>query len=539
MSSKFSVSEIQSLCKEVKKGKYKGDPADVESYKAYLDELYYKRLLTAETVKAQLDKLQLTFTAGDAHKKEELTPRIELLKRALDALQSGGIDLDEQNKRSELKAVTAVSLVMIKNNPKNSGLSDEELVLKLDENVFYAFTVEEITAAGGSDTASAITYDTEFIYELGRIFARNDAAYMSVINRITELAGPYDASERYYGRVKSVLSDYRAKEKEKRRLNQQNDDELLNEIETGLIARMDGCNNARLKLSMLLAVYNPECVASLCRNRDIKAMDKVVIEDGTSFVKALEGSARYGMTAATIKSIAPYVNVELKTASGSAENAGIDIAELWAQKEEAKKQAAAAQRNEDLKKLKGALPYFENAALCEKELAKHLFLPEKITLRGGTVVKAIIIGGLLGAALQFGLLLMLTKAAAGQGDDTLVAKVLYAVLSIFGDSSEGVMKAIEFLLLISAIIGAFIALKIFASGTDKQNKKIEELYNHVAKTKKQQQEQLSIGSRAVEDILPEEFRKPDMVKEIISMLEYNRVESIGEAMNLISARKHS
>lgn len=541
MSRMFSVSDIQSLCREVKKGKYKGDAADLEGYKAYLGKLYYKELLSAEAVKAQYDKLQLTFTAGDAQKKEELAPRIALLNAALEALQSGGIDIDEQDKRSELKAVTAVSLVMIRNNPRYSGLSAEAQVLKLDENVFYAFTFEEIVAACGTDNSSSITYDAEFIVELCRLFAKNDAAYMSVISNITDLAGAYDATEQYYSRVKAKLSEYRERERIKRRQNQANDDELLNEIETKLFTRMDSCRDLRLKLSMLLAVYNPECVAYLCKNRDVKSLDKVTIEDGASFIRALEGNAKYGMTARIIKSIAPYVNVEIKTDSGEAQDHSAEIAEIIAQREETKKQAAASQRAEDLKILKDALPDFEKVELCESELKKHEYIPEKRALGSGTVIKDFILGGIAGAGCYFGIIIAIaTTAEANEwSDDSPVGVLFMTMFSIFGDDYNGMEKAIIFYALIFAIIGIVIALKRSASGVDKQNKQIEKLHDYVLELKSQRQEQFNIGTRKVENILPENMRRADTIKELINILEYNRAESLGDAMNIIYAGKSS
>ena len=535
MSRMFSVSDIQSLCKEVKKGKYKGDAADLDGYKAYLGKLYYKELLSAEAVKAQYDKLQLTFTAGDAQKKEELTPRIALLKSALEALQSGGIDIDGQDKKSELKALTAVSLVMIKNNPRYSGLSAEAQVLKLDENAFYAFTFDEIMAACGTDNSSSITYDAEFIVDLCKLFAKNDAAYMSVISNITDLAGAYDATEQYYSRVKAKLSEYRERERVKRRQNQTNDDELLNEIETKLFARMDSGRDQRLKLSMLLAVYNPECVAYLCKNRDVKSLDKVTIEDGASFVRALEGSARYGMTARIIKSIAPYVNVEIKTGSSEAQEHSADIAEIIAQREEAKKQAAESQKAEDLKILKDALPHFENAEAYKSEAEKYsYYAPQKAEFGCGTFIVAVVVGGGAGIAA----LLTLAKMGDEFGPDSIPYKLMRAMMSISYDETES-LKAI---LIIFIVIGIAIVLMILASKVDKQNKQIKETQKNRDEMRANAQvealHEFNIGTKKVENILPENMRKADTIKELINILEYNRAGSLGEAMNIVYTKKN-
>lgn len=540
MSNKFSVSNIQSLCKEVKKSKYKGDAADIEGYKAYLGKLYYKELLTVETVKAQYDKLQLTFSAGDAQKKEELAPRIALLKSALEALRSGGIDIDEQDKKSELKAVTAVSLVMIKNNPRYSGLSAEAQVLKLDENVFYAFTYDEIMSACGTDNSSSITYDAEFITELCKLFAKNDAAYMSVISNITDLAGAYDATEHYYSRVKVKLSEYRERERIKRRQNQANDDELLNEIETKLFARMDSCRDAKLKLAMLLAVYNPECIVYLCKDRDVKSLDKVTIEDGASFVRALEGSAKYGMTARIIKSIAPYVNVELKTGTGEAQDHSADIAEILAQREEAKKQASELQKAEDLKRLKDALVHFENVEKYKSEAEKYSYnAPPKAEFGCGTFAIAIVIGGAAGLALCLALVYILAKIVDGAGPDSVPYKLMDALMST-GSNMEDSLKI---LLGIFILAGILIVMMISASKIDKQNKKIQEIQKNRdemrAQAQLEAQMQFNIGKRKVESILPENMRKADTIKELINILEYNRAGSLGEAMNIIYAKKNS
>ncbi len=538
MSSKLSVSDIQSLCREVKKGKYKGDPADLESYKAYLGKLYYKELLTLEALKAQHDKLQLTFSAGDAHKKEELAPRIALLKSALDAMHDGGMDIDEQDKNNELKAITAVSLVMIKNNPRYSGLSAEEQTLKLDENVFYAFTVDEIIAACGRNTSLSITYDAEFIMELCKIFAKSDAAYMGVIGEIIRLSGPYEASEHYYSRVKAKLAEYRDKERIKRRQNQDNDDELLNEIETRLVARMDSCRDSKLKLSMLLAAFNPECVVYLCQNRDVKSLDKLVIEDGASFVRALEGSAKYGMTASTIKSIAPYVNVELKTEAAGDQSANIE--ELLAQREEAKKQAAEAQKAEDLKKLKDALYNYEKIEQCESVLKKYQDTPPKQSFEVGTVIKDVILGGIAGAVVYFGIVMAILAIAQTLAlkDDSLLGKFFFTSHSLFGPDMKVNMKAYA---LIFAVIFICIALKKSAAKIDRQNKLVDEFRKYKEDARVELQEQLAIGNKKLEGLVPENLRKADKIRELISILEYNRADSLGEAMNIIysNSRRNS
>lgn len=55
--------------------------------------------------------------------------------------------------------------------------------------------------------------------------------------------------------------------------------------------------------------------------------------------------------------------------------------------------------------------------------------------------------------------------------------------------------------------------------------------------KSQRQEQLTIGTRKIENILPENMRNADTIKDLISILEYNRADSLGEAMNIVYSKR--
>ena len=305
MSRRFSVKEIETLCQILKKEKYKGDPSDLEAYKEYLGRLHYKELLVLKNIKPRLDKLQQTYIAGDTQKKEELEPKIGLLKDALEAVDAGEIEIDESDKKSSLKKIVSVDFALTKNMNKNKNLSTEEQILKLNESTFYIFTVNEILSACDSDEGWTVTFDPEFILSLCRIFAKNEDTYMSVVDKLQKSAGSYEATESYYQRVESAFADYRATEKEKRRINQVNVDELLNDMETRLMKCMDSCMDKNVKFAMLQAMYFPECVVALCNNRDIHVLDKVTIEDAAVFIASLENSSKYGLKAKVIRNIAP------------------------------------------------------------------------------------------------------------------------------------------------------------------------------------------------------------------------------------------
>lgn len=522
MSRRFSVKEIETLCQILKKEKYKGDPADLEAYKEYLGRLYYKELLVLKNIKPRLDKLQQTYIAGDTQKKEELEPKIGLLKDALEAVDTGEIEIDESDKKSSLKKIVSVDFALTKNMNKNKNLSTEEQVLKLNESAFYIFTVNEILSACDSDESWTVTFDPEFILSLCRIFAKNEDTYMSVVDKLQKSAGSYEATESYYQRVESAFADYRATEKEKRRINQVNVDELLNDMETRLMKCMDSCMDKNVKFAMLQAMYFPECVAALCNNRDIHVLDKVTIEDAAVFIASLENSSKYGLKAKVIRNIAPYVNVELKEPAGASNTYSSSVEELMSQQKEEQER----QKTADLKRLNEILPYFARVKACRDE-RMSLPVPQKARLGCGTFILAVIIGVALaiGQALLIGMLL-----------DKYSAVYDFIVYDMFHGDSDNMVSTI---LYVPMIIFAIIIISIAVRKNKQKNEQIDKMISYITELEKKEQEQQQLGNRAAAGILPENMRTYDAVRELINMLEYKRAASLGEAMNILEMQKNS
>ena len=519
MNRQFSVKEIETLCQIVKKEKYKGDPSDLDAYKAYLGRLHYKELLTQKNLKLKLEKLQQTCIAGDAQKKAELEPKIELLRNALDA---GTVEMDGSDRKNCLKKIVSVDFALL----KNKNLSAEEQVLKLNESVFYAFTVSELTAACVSEGGWTVTFDPEFLTSLCGIFAGNEEAYMSVMDKLQKSAGSYEATEAYYQRAAAALADDRAVEKEKRRMNQPNADELLNDIETRLMKCMDSCTDPEEKFAMLLAVYHPECVVMLCGNRDMQNLDKVTIEDAAAFISSIEHSSKYGLKAGTIRDIAPYVNVELKDAAPSSNIYNTDVKELLNQQMKEKER----EKNEDLKKLKEMLPYFTRAKASREE-RKGLFVPPKAEVGCGAFLGALIVSGGLTLGLIYELAIISENAHNHSNIDVFCEFVLEHV---FGGNLETFSYT---LLFAPTIIFTVIILSILGRSVNRKNKERDKLIAYIAELEKTEQEQQQLATRAAEGILPENMRNYDAVCKLISMLEYKRAASLGEAMNILEMQK--
>lgn len=522
MSRRFSVKEIETLCQILKKEKYKDDPSDLEAYKEYLGRLYYKELLVLKNIKPRLDKLQQTYIAGDTQKKEELEPKIGLLKDALEAVDAGEIEIDESDKKSSLKKIVSVDFALTKNMNKNKNLSTEEQILKLNESTFYIFTVNEILSACDSDEGWTVTFDPEFILSLCRIFAKNEDTYMSVVDKLQKSAGSYEATESYYQRVESAFADYRATEKEKRRINQVNVDELLNDMETRLMKCMDSCMDTKMKLAMLQAMYFPECVAALCNNRDIHVLDKVTIEDAAVLIASLENSSKYGLKAKVIRNIAPYVNVELKEPAGASNTYSSSVEELMSQqKEEQERQKAA-----DLKRLNEILPYFARVKAC-RDKRMSLPVPQKARLGCGTIFLAVIIGVALatGQALLIG---MLADKYSAVGD--------FIMYDMFHGDSDNMVNTI---LYVPMIIFVIIIISMAVRKNKQKNEQIDKMNSYITELEKKEHEQQQLGNRAAAGILPENMRNYDAVRELINMLEYKRATSLGEAMNILEMQKNS
>lgn len=525
MSRRFSVKEIETLCQILKKEKYKGDPSDLEAYKEYLGRLHYKELLVLKNIKTRLDKLQQTYIAGDTQKKEELEPKIGLLKDALEAVDAGEIEIDESDKKSSLKKIVSVDFALTKNMNKNKNLSTEEQILKLNESTFYIFTVNEILSACDSDEGWTVTFDPEFILSLCRIFAKNEDTYMSVVDKLQKSAGSYEATESYYQRVESAFADYRATEKEKRRINQVNVDELLNDMETRLMKCMDSCMDTKVKLAMLQAMYFPECVAALCNNRDIHVLDKVTIEDAAVFIASLENSSKYGLRAKVIRNIAPYVNVELKEPAGASNTYSSNVEELMSQQKEEQER----QKTSDLKQLNEILPYFTRVKAYRDE-RMSLVVPQKARLGCGTIFLAVIIGVALatGQALLIGMLADKCSAV-----DDFISFIIYDMC--YGDLDNMVIM----IFYVPIIIFVIIIISIAVRKNKQKNEQIDKMISYIAELEKKEQEQQQLGNRAAAGILPDNMRNYDAVRELINMLEYKRAASLGEAMNILEMQKNS
>lgn len=525
MSRRFSVKEIETLCQILKKEKYKDDPSDLEAYKEYLGRLHYKELLVLKNIKPRLDKLQQTYIAGDTQKKEELEPKIGLLKDALEAVDAGEIEIDESDKKSSLKKIVSVDFALTKNMNKNKNLSTEEQILKLNESTFYIFTVNEILSACDSDEGWTVTFDPEFILSLCRIFAKNEDTYMSVVDKLQKSAGSYEATESYYQRVESAFADYRATEKEKRRINQVNVDELLNDMETRLMKCMDSCMDTKVKLAMLQAMYFPECVVALCNNRDIQVLDKVTIEDAAVFIASLENSSKYGLKAKVIRNIAPYVNVELKEPAGASNTYSSSVEELMSQQKEEQER----QKTADLKRLNEILPYFARVKACRDE-RMSLPVPQKARLGCGTIFLAVIIGVALatGQALLIGMLADKCSAV-----DDFISFIIYDMC--YGDLDNMVIM----IFYVPIIIFVIIIISIAVRKNKQKNEQIDKMISYIAELEKKEQEQQQLGNRAAAGILPDNMRNYDAVRELINMLEYKRAASLGEAMNILEMQKNS
>ncbi len=521
MSRRFSVKEIETLCQILKKEKYKDDPSDLEAYKEYLGRLYYKELLVLKNIKPRLDKLQQTYIAGDTQKKEELEPKIGLLKDALEAVDAGEIEIDESDKKSSLKKIVSVDFALTKNMNKNKNLSTEEQILKLNESTFYIFTVNEILSACDSDEGWTVTFDPEFILSLCRIFAKNEDTYMSVVDKLQKSAGSYEATESYYQRVESAFADYRATEKEKRRINQVNVDELLNDMETRLMKCMDSCMDTKMKLAMLQAMYFPECVAALCNNRDIHVLDKVTIEDAAVFIASLENSSKYGLRAKVIRNIAPYVNVELKEPAGASNTYSSNVEELMSQQKEEQER----QKTSDLKQLNEILPYFTRVKAYRDE-RMSLVVPQKARMGCGTIYLALIAGAVL--AFVPGVLLMMAVI-----EFPVIG--MYIASIVGGDDTDAVLR----LYYVLTVILGIIVLSVMNMKRKQKNEQIDKMISYITELEKKEHEQQQLGNRAAAGILPDNMRNYDAVRELINMLEYKRAASLGEAMNILEMQKNS
>ena len=329
MSAIWPKSQLQRLCelaraeraKKDKTLKRPGKDAGIEEKCSYLEKLNYSNILSEEILIQVIERLEKLSNSG-TEARNKYAQDLELLKRGMNALKNGGIEVNPAE-LEELKNEAVTNLNALKvGYPQASG--KELLVLmendKNQEKYFYIIGPSELLEEVKKPRGNSRIFSKEYVDNIRELYSKEknnyENAFESIGKAIQEKTGkPFVLKgERDLELFLNEFEYYKEIEHGKQKLNKENCDEFLREMENRILKLIcEAKSGGSLKQSMILAFCYPECLERFCSIRNLAQLNEQ-IEYNKELTEQLISQMMQqapGLTQQEIARIAAGLNIKL------------------------------------------------------------------------------------------------------------------------------------------------------------------------------------------------------------------------------------
>ena len=292
MSAIWPKSQLQRLCelaraeraKKDKTLKHPGKDAGIEEKCSYLEKLNYSNILSEEILIQVIERLEKLSNSG-TEARNKYAQDLELLKRGMNALKNGGIEVNPAE-LEELKNEAVTNLNALKvGYPQASG--KELLVLmendKNQEKYFYIIGPSELLEEVKKPRGNSRIFSKEYVDNIRELYSKEknnyENAFESIGKAIQEKTGkPFVLKgERDLELFLNEFEYYKEIEHGKQKLNKENCDEFLREMENRILKLIcEAKSGGSLKQSMILAFCYPECLERFCSIRNLAQLNEQI-----------------------------------------------------------------------------------------------------------------------------------------------------------------------------------------------------------------------------------------------------------------------
>ena len=292
MSAIWPKSQLQRLCelaraeraKKDKTLKRPGKDAGIEEKCSYLEKLNYSNILSEEILIQVIERLEKLSNSG-TEARNKYAQDLELLKRGMNALKNGGIEVNPAE-LEELKNEAVTNLNALKvGYPQASG--KELLVLmendKNQEKYFYIIGPSELLEEVKKPRGNSRIFSKEYVDNIRELYSKEknnyENAFESIGKAIQEKTGkPFVLKgERDLELFLNEFEYYKEIEHGKQKLNKENCDEFLREMENRILKLIcEAKSGGSLKQSMILAFCYPECLERFCSIRNLAQLNEQI-----------------------------------------------------------------------------------------------------------------------------------------------------------------------------------------------------------------------------------------------------------------------